>query len=134
VGGFVRPAATERLPELESEARIDSIPAAMAQLDRASDHLKSCQAVQWTMPPNHPDLVPAEETRRMVEGLEETLRHLAGDYDQLDFRAWLTDAITAARQLEVAIRAGQVESATAHFRRLQQSCQTCHSKYRDPSR
>ena len=71
VEGFRRPAVNDAIPDLVSEAKIDSVPAAMAKLDRASDNLKAAQMVQSTVPKEHLDLVPGEEAKRLIEGLEE---------------------------------------------------------------
>ena len=131
VEGYTRPAVNEALPDLVAEAQTDSVAATMAKLDRVSDNLKASQAVKWTVPEDHPDLVPSEEAERVIEGLEATLGHISGDYDNPEFRTWLTGSIEAARQFEAAIRAGPPDAATSHFNRLQQSCKTCHTKYRD---
>ena len=49
-----------KLPELVEVAEVGSFTAAMAQVDRAFDNLKLCRDAKWTVPPDHPDLVPAQ--------------------------------------------------------------------------
>jgi protein tyrosine phosphatase (PTP) superfamily phosphohydrolase (DUF442 family) len=51
VEAYVPPPADEDLPALVSVAEVGSLAAAMAQIDRASDNLKLCQAVDWQAPP-----------------------------------------------------------------------------------
>lgn len=106
---------------------------AMIQIDDAMSHLAQVEAADWTVPPDHPDLVPASEAGRIVD----LFRHLkvAADCDArpADFRTEMQHAEAAAQRLEdelgrsspthVALKAAAVE--------LRAECTACHVKYRD---
>lgn len=131
VKGYHRPPAGQPLPTLVAVAKIDSVPKAMAKLDRAADNLTLSQEAGWTVPKDHPDLVPGEEAHRVVEGLQDAQQHLAGKLDNAELRGWLSEAIEASRQFESALRTGQLNDATARFTAVQQACSRCHAKYRN---
>ena len=76
VEAYTPPPADAELPELVEVAEVGSFTAAMAQVDRAFDNLKLCRDAKWTVPPDHPDLVPAQEALLLQEGLHEAGRNL----------------------------------------------------------
>ena len=124
------PAADVDLPELVEIAKIESLAAAMAKIDRAYDNLKLCQEAKWSSPRNHPDLVPALQAFLVREGLHESGRNLADGYDD-QFRAWLTEAENAADELGQAVLGGDIGKADKHFGALMQSCKQCHTEHRN---
>jgi hypothetical protein len=124
------PAAGAQLPELVEIAKIESLAAAMAKIDRAYDNLKLCQEAKWSTPKNHPDLVPALQAFLVREGLHESGRNLADGYDDR-FKAWLTEAEQAADGLGQAVLDGDLGKADKHFEALMQSCKRCHAEYRN---
>lgn len=42
-------------------SRPDDVVAAMVVIDNAFEHLKAIEAAGWSVPKDHPDLVPAAE-------------------------------------------------------------------------
>jgi protein tyrosine phosphatase (PTP) superfamily phosphohydrolase (DUF442 family) len=131
VEAYTPPPADAELPELVEVAEVGSFAAAMAQVDRAYDNLKLCRDVQWTVPPDHPDLVPAQESLLLQEGLHEAARNLADDEYDEQFKEWLVEAETLAIDLRAALQANDVTKATEQSVKLEQSCKQCHVKYRD---
>ena len=129
VQAFSPPPPGVELPELVEAAEIGSFAAAMAQLDRGFDNLKLCRAANWSPPADHPDLVPAQEALLVREGLHESGRHVADEYDAT-FRAALGEAEELARALESALRNARPDAET-HFTALEQSCKRCHAQHRD---
>ena len=132
VEAYAPPAADVDLPELVEVADVGSMAAAMAQIDRASDNLKLCEAAEWKTPPGHPDVAPAQEALLLKEGFHETARQLAekNDYDE-QFLAWIKQAEQTAAQLEAALNEGNAEAAAAVFAEVQKQCKRCHVDYRD---
>ncbi len=130
VENYVRPPADAKLPELMEAAEVSSFIAAMAQIDRAYDHLKLCREANWKTPPDHPDLVPAQEALLLQEGLFESARHLDQKYDE-QFKVWLTDAERAASQLLAALKEENEEEAGDRLKVIEQSCRQCHRRYRN---
>jgi cytochrome c556 len=124
------PAAGADLPELVEIAEIESLAAAMAKIDRAYDNLKLCQEARWSTPNNHPDLVPALQAFLVREGMHESGRNLAHDYDD-QFKAWLTKAEEVADRLGQAVLNGDLEQADKQFGTLMKSCKRCHAAYRN---
>jgi protein tyrosine phosphatase (PTP) superfamily phosphohydrolase (DUF442 family) len=127
---FHPPAKDAKLPELVESAKVSSMAAAMAQIDRAKDNLQLCKDAKWSVPPDHPDIAPMQEALILREALRETARHLAGDYDD-EFKARLDEAELMAGGLESALRDHQHAAADQQFDKLQKSCNDCHAKYRD---
>jgi protein tyrosine phosphatase (PTP) superfamily phosphohydrolase (DUF442 family) len=132
VEGFAPPAADATLPELVSVAEVGSLAAAMAEIDRASDNLKLCQAADWQTPPDHPDVAPSQEALLLKEGFRETVRQLgeSNDYDE-QFLTWMHQAEASATSLEAALIAADNEAARATFVTVQNQCKRCHGEYRD---
>ena len=130
VESYTRPPPDTALPPLVETAEVGSLAAAMSQLDRGFDRLKLCRDVNWTVPDDHPDIVPAQEALLVRETLHETARHLTSDHDDT-FRAWLAESEELAKQLEAWLAAGDATAATAAFAQLEQSCNRCHARYRD---
>ena len=130
VEAFSPPKPDENLPVLVEVAKVDSLAAAMAKMDRSFDNLKLCQGASWAVPADHPDLVPSQEALLVREGLHEAGRNLTNDHDQ-QFKHWLLDAEKTARGLEDALKTGQADRANEQFLLMQKSCKQCHAKYRD---
>jgi protein tyrosine phosphatase (PTP) superfamily phosphohydrolase (DUF442 family) len=130
VEAYTPPPAGAELPELVEVAEVGSFTAAMAQVDRAFDNLKLCRDVKWTVPPDHPDLVPAQEALLLQEGLHEAARNLGDEYDE-QFKAQLAEAEALAIELRSALQTQDVAAATERSVRIEQSCKQCHTQYRD---
>lgn len=130
VAAYEPPPAGAELPELVEVAQVDSMAAAMASVDRAFDNLKLCRDANWSVPADHPDLVPAQEALQLQEGLHEAARNLGEDYDE-PMKTWLAGAEALAIELRAALTAHDLQSAHDTSKRLEQSCKQCHSKYRD---
>lgn len=126
------PPKDAELPELVEIAEVGSLVAAMAQIDRASDNLKLCEAVDWQTPPKHPDVAARQEALLLREGFRETVRQLAESNDRGDaFLAWMTEAEQSAEKLQAALESDDKDEARAQFTSIQDQCKRCHAKYRN---
>jgi protein tyrosine phosphatase (PTP) superfamily phosphohydrolase (DUF442 family) len=133
VEAYQPPAPGEKLPELVEVAQVDSLTAAMSQVDRAFDNLKLCRDAKWADPPDHPDLVPVQEAIQLQEGFHEAGRTLDSDRPELgrEFKSWLADAEMLATQMKASLDARNSAAAGVQLTRLEQGCKHCHNKYRD---
>lgn len=130
VAAFQSPAPDIPLPELQEEAKVESMAAAMAVLDRHFDRVKLVAKAGWKVPAEHPDLVPVTEALLVQEGLTEAGRHLHQDHSQ-DFRTLLKQSESDAMELTNALRTGDQAAAGLAFSRLEKGCVKCHGEFRN---
>lgn len=131
VEAYAAPAAGEPLPDLVEIAQVDSLTAAMAQVDRLFDELKLCRDAGWKSPPGHADLSPAQAALLVREALHEALRTTPADRYDDSFREWLAAAEVLSQQIETDVGASNLEGASAQLKALEASCKQCHAKYRN---
>jgi protein tyrosine phosphatase (PTP) superfamily phosphohydrolase (DUF442 family) len=130
VENFVPPPVDAKLPELVEIAEVGSFAAAMSQVDRSFDNLKLCRDAKWGVPPDHPDLVPAQEALLLTEGLHEAYRNLGEGYDE-QLISWLYLAETEAAALRADLQKQDANAANERLLHLEKSCKQCHQVYRD---
>ncbi|MEY3460220.1 MAG: hypothetical protein RL215_3377, partial [Planctomycetota bacterium] len=110
VAAFRNPPAATKLPELVEIAKVESMPAAMAKLDRHFDLLKLAADAGWKTPPDHPDLVPTMEALLVQEGLAESLRLLTKDQPEA-LQSLMRESAGQAAELTNALRSGDTAQA-----------------------
>jgi protein tyrosine phosphatase (PTP) superfamily phosphohydrolase (DUF442 family) len=130
VAAFMPPRPQTVLPDLTEIAKVDSMVAAMAKIDRAFDNLKLCRQADWGVPPGHPDLVPSQEALLLKEALRETGRTQTANLEER-FRLWLSESEVLAGRLESSLRTASNANATRAFDELNRSCTRCHKAYRN---
>jgi len=129
VAAFKPLPADAKLPELVEVAEVDSLAVAMAQLGRAWDGLKLCQAAGWKTPKDHADLAPKHQALLVLEGFKESRRNL--EYDDPQMAKWLEEATAQAEQLHQSLQAGRTADATRPYKQLEAACMRCHEQYRN---
>lgn len=132
---YTEPSDEIELPQLVEVANVESLPAAMARIDRNFDNLKLCAAADWKALADHPDLNAIQESLQLKESLHEASRRLsekahAAEYDAT-FRKWLTESDRKAQALHESLQANDHNNAAAAFKSLQESCKQCHTAYRN---
>lgn len=105
--------------------------ATMTEIDAVFDNVKLVRKADWTTPPDHPDLVPAKETRRLHALLAQLCDDAETKAHADDFRSKLDASIAAGRELDAAVQRGDRAAAEAKFAPLEQSCKACHKAWRD---
>lgn len=115
---------------LVETARVESLPSAMAEIDRVFENLLLLEANGWIAPAHHPDLSAASESGRLTDlfrvlETDETTEARDEQYGLLVKRARLD-----ARLLELHIETGELGSAGRAVDDLHNSCVSCHGKYR----
>ncbi len=105
----------------------------MVEIDQAFERLKAVERAGWTVPADHPDLVPAAEAGRLAD----LLRNLQDDErcraKAPEFMQALRDAAGIAARLEEQFVSARADGAELgrQFARVTRSCRDCHAKYRD---
>jgi len=130
VAAFKKPAPNAVLPELMSQAQVDSLAAAMAKLDRHFEHVKLSAAAGWKTPPQHPDLVPQAELLLVQEGLSESLRLLTKDQPP-EFHLLMQESERHAKELLQSVKSGRTDDASRLLMQLTGSCTKCHQQFRN---
>ena len=130
VANYRLPALNVTLPTLVEAAEVESLAKSMAQVDRQWDILKLCKEANWQTPNAHPDRSPARAALLVKEGLHEANRTLQQNHDE-QFKKWLADAEATAEQIETDLKAGRHTRLDQQMTKLEQSCKTCHVKYRN---
>ena len=129
VAAFEPPPADAMLPELVETAEVESLAAAMVDVDRIFERLKAVEAAGWNAPADQPDLVPAREATLLREAFRESARLLPPDREGL--KPDLEAAESLAAGLERSLKAADGTSATAALAAIKQDCTTCHRTHRD---
>lgn len=131
VAAYEPPAKDAELPELPEVAEVDSLAAAMANVDRAVDLLALSSEHDWQTPPKHPDVSPAQKALLLREAFHEIGRSLANEnpYDDR-FAEWIAAAEANAARLESSIRA-ETPDASDLLAAMRSRCKQCHAAYRN---
>ena len=130
VANFRPPAADERLPELKEVAQVESLPEAMARIDRAADQLTSFHEVGWQVRPSDPDVSASQVAVLLEEGFRESVRTLTGG-DEGQLHRQLSESSQTAARLRDALQRRNFTRASRIFEGIQRRCQACHKAYRN---
>ncbi len=132
---------TRRLSDAEISRASNDFPSrwktsgmvdSMVAIDEANDQLKALEKAGWTVPKDHPDLVPGA----VAGNLENLLRALTSDHESLskpeEFRDLLKASADAAQKLEDGVvNKVTTDELAARMKAVADSCKKCHTKYRD---
>lgn len=103
----------------------------MAAIDRIFDRLKACKGAGWQPPKQQPDVAPAQQALLIREALTECQRLLPDDENKDELTEGFEQSIFNARQLEEALKSGQIAGANQAMESLRRSCRSCHRAFRD---
>ena len=103
----------------------------MVALEHTHDLLQQIAAAGWKAPADHPDLDPAHEALLLREHFTELLRLDSVQQEPAEFRRYLTESESAARELEKSIQEGAADKVSATFAKISKSCADCHQQFRD---
>jgi hypothetical protein len=117
-------------PMLVEHAAIEGLPAIMAEMDRAFDHLDVLSQNAWEAPAHHPDLSAVSEAGHLSDLFrtvlaDETLPTPSEEYARIMGRA-----AEQASRLERDLVNASAGEARAAFEALGDSCNQCHAVYR----
>lgn len=123
--------------EFPETARIHAMAEAMVHIDHHWENLTHIKKAGWNVPKNHPDLDPPHEALQLREHFRELARQPSLQERPADFKSWLGQAETAARELEENLlktakdKEASLDAAEKAFARSRMLCSQCHGKYRD---
>jgi hypothetical protein len=105
----------------------------MVETDEVFDHLKLIEKAGWSVPPSHPDLVPAAEAERMVELFRAMIVDDRVKREPAEFAAMMNQTRTHAQSLVVLLRANDRDlgKLSGAFTQLTATCTDCHARFRD---
>jgi protein tyrosine phosphatase (PTP) superfamily phosphohydrolase (DUF442 family) len=104
----------------------------MVDIDYALDNVKSVEKAAWSVPAEHPDLVPPAEVGRIAHYLRELEDDAEVKSKGAEFLASLRASRDAAEQLEKSLLdKATPEVLAADMKKLVGSCKSCHVKFRD---
>ncbi|MCC9605483.1 hypothetical protein LOC68_22725 [Blastopirellula sp. JC732] len=118
-------------PMLVETAEVESLAAAMANIDRVYDNLVLIDKANWQTPADHPDLTPTGEALLMREGFYEMGRLLPADKYDLKFRQLLKASEVVATSIEAKLKSGATTGLSDDLAKLKKSCNACHVDYRN---
>jgi hypothetical protein len=122
-------AASDKFPSVRKPT---GVVAAMVEIDYAYEHLQEIRAAGWTVPNDHPDLVPAAEAGRLADQLRFSGEDSSSQAKGPAYVAMLADAIAKASALEEGIIRGEPrDQLEAKWKLVAASCKECHAAYRD---
>lgn len=127
------PAALDAAPNaFPSRYKTTGIVQIMVDVDFALDNVKAIEKSAWSVPAEHPDLVPAAEVGRIAHYLRELEDDGEVQGQPAEFLTFLRSSREAAEQLEKSLleRAAGAD-LSADMKRLTSSCKACHAKFRD---
>jgi len=119
-------------PVLHEIAPVGNFAAGMATMDRTWDRIKLIQAAGWQVPPDHPDLVPAQEAKILAE-MQAALTGVLSAEQQADadFVRLLLASQTESQALQAALESGDAAGAEQRYAALKKACSACHDSYRN---
>lgn len=123
--------ALATVTELHSFVAPEGLVAAMADVSRRMENMKMVREAAWQVPPSNPDVSPTHEATLVWEGLREMQRLDEAQGYGDDFLGLLAGSEAQARQMEAALLEHAAERAEAAYNGLLETCNTCHTKYRN---
>ena len=106
---------------------------AMVEMQHAVDHLAEIKAAGWSVPAEHPDLVPLDEAGRLTDLLRASHADAYTTARSEAFARHLLRSIEASQAVEDHLLSSPADAAglTEKFRVLSASCTDCHAAHRD---
>lgn len=130
VASFKQPAPDVELPTLVEVAPTGTLVVEMAKLSRVYERLQSLELNDWQPMADHPDLSAAQEALILYEMFYELHRNRDADVPA-DQHARFAASVKHADAMLNALRQADTSAASAHLRRLDADCKSCHKAYRD---
>ena len=105
----------------------------MIEIDVINDHLREIEKASWSVPKDHPDLVPVAEAGRMADLFRLLLDGEVVRANPPEFADAMRRSADKAQQLEDMLLAGEKspQRLSEQLNLLQTSCKSCHARYRD---
>ncbi|GJQ30036.1 MAG: hypothetical protein HBSAPP03_19200 [Phycisphaerae bacterium] len=120
-------------PMFPERARPTGFLKAMVEIDEAHEHLKEIERAGWTVPKDHPDLVPAAVAGNLANLLKFSAETAKAKSKPAQFAELLRRNSAEAEMLEHMLAAGENDSKklSAQFKLIAATCKDCHGTFRD---
>ncbi|HWB19002.1 MAG TPA: hypothetical protein VG711_01785 [Phycisphaerales bacterium] len=131
------PLTLEQIDSVSGDFPDMSLPSSyvqgMIEVDDIMSRLKLVEAAGWTVPADHPDVVPVEEAARMVDVFRALQKTPHAHSSEEKFIASLHDQQDQSQSLEDLLAADQLDKPrlSQEFKAIQNACNVCHTAYRD---
>jgi len=114
-------------------ARPTGFVKAMVEIDEATEHLKEIEKAGWTVPKEHPDLVPAAIAGQLADLLRISAETPKARSKSAEFIEMLRKNSAEAQVLEDLIVAGDKDTKklSDQFKLVIATCKDCHVQWRD---
>jgi hypothetical protein len=119
-------AAQSLKPIVAPKGIVDS----MVQIDGLAEALTDMRVAGWKPIPAAPDETPVQVARLLLEQFREGLRLHLGPSEPAFFEA-MKNSESAAAELESALRKSDKPASDAAWKRIQDSCTSCHRQWRN---
>ena len=105
----------------------------MVEIDHRFDNLQAIRKAGFKTPPDHPDLVPANEAVLLMEHFRELQRTPESKSKGEKFLAALKSAELESKSFETLLKSTQSPRAELEksFTSLANRCASCHREFRD---
>ncbi len=120
----------EAAPMIVKYAKIEGLPAIMAEMDRVYDHLALLSKNDWQAPENHPDLSARSEAGQLTDLFRAILADESLPVPDETYAGYMTESAHLAATVESQILGNQRAEAVITIERLRATCSACHQGYR----
>lgn len=117
-------------PMIVEYARIEGLPAIMAEMDRVYDHLAVLSKNEWQAPENHPDLSAESEAGQLTDLFRTILADTSLPVPDETYAKYMSESAHLAGALERQILGNQSAEAAITIEQLKATCNACHKGYR----
>jgi len=117
-------------PMIVEYARIEGLPAIMAEMDRVYDHLAVLSKNEWQAPENHPDLSAQSEAGQLTDLFRTILADESLPVLDETYAQHMNAASKLSTLLEAQILQGMDREAVITIDQLKATCSACHKGYR----
>lgn len=117
--------------DFPAAAPFDGMRDAMAAITRSYENLEFLADGGFAPDAEHPDLVPVEEAKQVVAGLEACVDLEEVRTGPADQARWMAEALAESRALLAALEARDAARADTALGELSATCAACHRGYRN---
>lgn len=122
-------AASNEFPQVHQTT---GLVQSMVEIDHIFAHLREIEKAGWTVPANHPDLVPVAEAGRMADLFRNLMEDEEVKSQPADYLQWMKQSSADASALEEALlENASRERLSAILAQIDTTCSACHAKYRN---
>lgn len=116
---------------LPSVATVSGMVAMMSEIDVVFENVGYARIADFGPMEDHPDLVPANETKRLHALFEQLKSEPESVAHDDGYQRWLDEAVVLSGKLDGAVRSNDLTAAQSLYAEVRRNCKACHKEYRD---